>query len=117
MIKWFQKNICVLVVIGACILVISFFKDKEDYVKEYNAKIKALDEKIDSLHNENAELDRESILLREKIKDYNIRITKLNAQIDVIKDETQQQVDNVDTFGDDELEQFFTDRYKSKVNN
>ena len=38
---WLKKNLNLLVIIGACIIVFTFFNKKEDYVEEYNAKIKA----------------------------------------------------------------------------
>ena len=53
----FKKHLPLLVVIGSCILVFAFLNDKEDYVDEYNAKIKALEAKVDSLHSENEGLN------------------------------------------------------------
>ena len=40
------------------------------------------------------------------------KIKQLNTRIYVIKKETRQQLDAVDLFGDDELEQFFAKRYR-----
>ena len=40
---WLKKNLNLLVIIGACIIVFTFFNKKEDYVEEYNAKIEALE--------------------------------------------------------------------------
>lgn len=112
MFKWLKKNYPLFVIIGACILVYHFFGEKEDYVNEYNAKILALEAKVDSLHSENTELEKESKLLEEKIAGYDEKIKTLNLRINVIKNETKQKVDAVDTFNDDELERFFTERYK-----
>ena len=53
---WLKRNLNLLVIIGACIIVFTFFNKKEDYVEEYNAKIKALEQEVDSLHSENDEL-------------------------------------------------------------
>ena len=41
---WLKKNLNLLVIIGACIIVFTFFNKKEDYVGEYNAKIEALEQ-------------------------------------------------------------------------
>lgn len=109
---WLKKNLNLLAIIGACIVVLVFFQKKEDYVAEYNAKIEALEAKVDSLHSENTTLEKESKLLEDKIADYDQRIKNLNVQIKVIKNETKQKIDAVDFFGDDELEQFFANRYK-----
>ena len=43
---WLKKNLNLLVIIGACIIVFTFFNKKEDYVEEYNAKIKALEQQL-----------------------------------------------------------------------
>ena len=112
MFKWLRKNYPLFIIIGACIIAFNFFGEKEDYVNEYNAKIKALEAKVDSLHSENNELINESKLLEEQIAGYDERIKNLNIKINVIKNETKQKVDAVDFFGDDELERFFAERYK-----
>ena len=112
MFKWLRKNYPLFIIIGACIIAFNFFGEKEDYVSEYNAKIKALEAKVDSLHSENNELINESKLLEEQIAGYDEKIKNLNIKINVIKNETKQKVDAVDFFGDDELERFFAERYK-----
>ena len=108
---WLKKNLNLLVILGACIIVFTFFEKRKDYVEEYNAKIVALEQKVDSLHQENNELTF-------KIDTLNIQIGKLDKQL-VIKDnrinnlryEISTKVDAVDSFNDDELEKFFTKRY------
>lgn len=112
MLKWLRKNYPLFIIIGACIIAFNFFGEKEDYVNEYNAKIKALEAKVDSLHSENNELINESKLLEEQIAGYDETIRNLNIRINVIKNETKKKVVAVDTFGIDELERFFTERYK-----
>ena len=112
MVTWLKKNYPLFVIIGACVIIYHFFGEKEDYVSEYNAKIKVLEAKVDSLHAENSELVNESKLLEVKIAEYDAKINKLNVRINVIKNETKQKVDAVDFFGDDELERFFAERYK-----
>lgn len=112
MLKWLKKNYPILVIIGACILVFQVFNDREDYVNKYNAKIEALEKKVDSLHSENDELTF-------KIDTLNNQITKLDKQIDLkdsrinnLKYEINTKVNAVDDFNDSELEKFFTDRYR-----
>jgi chromosome segregation ATPase len=110
--KWLKRNYPLFVIIGACILIYHFFGEKEDYVSEYNNKIALLEKKVDSLHAENSELENESKLLEEQIAGYDETIRNLNIRINVIKNETKKKVVAVDTFGIDELERFFTERYK-----
>ena len=61
---------------------------------------------------ENTFLEKEADSLEFAIKQSDKRIKQLNTRIYVIKKETKQQLDAVDLFGDDELEQFFAKRYR-----
>ena len=112
MLKWLKKNYQLFVIIGACILVFRFLDDKESYVSEYNDKIIALEQKVDSLHHINDELTF-------KIDTLNVQIGKLDQQLDLkdnkinnLRYEISTKVDAVDDFNDDELERFFTERYR-----
>ena len=112
---WLKKNLNLLVIIGACIIVFVFFNKKEDYVEEYNAKIEALEQKVDSLHSVNDELTF-------KIDTLNIQIGKLDQELDLkdnkinnLRYEISTKVDAVDNFNDDELERFFTERYRQYI--
>lgn len=109
---WLGKNLNLLVIVGACVLVLTFFQKRENYVDEYNAKIKALEQKVDSLHHINDELTF-------KIDTLNVQITKLDQELDLknnrinnLRYEISTKVDAVDNFNDDELERFFTERYR-----
>ena len=115
MLKWLKKNYQLFVIIGACILVFRFLDDKESYVSEYNDKIIALEQKVDSLHHINDELTF-------KIDTLNVQIGKLDQQLDLkdnkinnLRYEISTKVDAVDSFNDDELERFFTERYRQYI--
>jgi peptidoglycan hydrolase CwlO-like protein len=115
MLNWLKKNYQLFVIIGACILVFRFLDDKESYVSEYNDKIIALEQKVDSLHHINDELTF-------KIDTLNIQIGKLDQQLDLkdnkinnLRYEISTKVDAVDDFNDDELERFFTERYRQYI--
>ena len=116
MFKWIKKNFHLFIILGACIVVFNFFNEKEDYVEDYSLKIQALEAKVDSLHAENSELVKESKVLEDKLISYDKKIKNLNLKINVIKKETQQKIDSVDFFGDDELERFFAERYEQIIN-
>lgn len=109
---WLKRNLPTLVIIGACIIVYTFFDKKESYVKEYDAQIEALEAKVDSLHAKNDSLVIKADSLGLKLIESDKRIEKLNTKIYVIKKETKKQLDAVNNFSDDELEQFFTNRYQ-----
>jgi len=81
-------------------------------VKSYEVKIQLLEEKIDSINSQNKALKLEADSLNVRLVEYDTRINKLNTKIYVIKQETNKKLDAVDSFGDDELERFFADRYR-----
>ena len=108
---WLGKNLNLLDIITACILVFCFFQKEEKYINEYNAKIEALEQKVDSLHYLNDELTFE-------IDTLNVEIGKLDKELDLkdnrinnLRYEISTKVDAVDNFNDNELEKFFTERY------
>ena len=102
----------ILAVVIISLLYVVFFTGDEDYTQEYNAKIEALEHKVDSLHQRNATLELEADSLVIKLEESDKKIKKLNTRIYVIKKKTKEQLDAVDLFGDDELEQFFAKRYR-----
>ena len=95
-----------------CIIVWLLFTDRERYVEEYNAKIDALEQKVDSLHGINDELTFKIDTLNTQIKGLDKEISLKNNRINNLKYEISTKVDAVDSFNDDELERFFTERYR-----
>lgn len=81
-------------------------------VESYELKIQLLEQRIDSIQTQNTELKVEADSLNTRISEYDIKINQLNSRIYVIKKQTEQKLDAVDNFGDDELERFFAERYK-----
>lgn len=81
-------------------------------IESYELKIQLLEQKIDSINIQNNELKLEADSLYVKITSYDQEIKKLNSRIYVIKKQTKQKVDAVDSMFDDELQKFFTDRYR-----
>ncbi len=107
-----MKYVNILVIVGICIFVLFFFKKKEDYVEEYNTKIEKLDEKVDSLQDVNDDLSL-------KIDTLNLQISELDQQLDLkdnsintLRNEVNAKVSSVDSYNDDELQEFFTNRYR-----
>jgi len=108
-----ESNIFTITLIVIVLLLIGyiFTQDEPDYIEGYNNKIEALEAKIDSLHSKNDVLVIESDSLKSEIASYTKEIKILNSRIYVIKKQTQQKINNVDSFGNDELEKFFAERY------
>jgi peptidoglycan hydrolase CwlO-like protein len=102
----------ILLILGGIYIYYTSFSDSNDYVDDYNTKIENLEQKIDSIHNLNNELTI-------KIDTLNTQIVQLDQELDLkdnkinnLKHEINTKVDAVDSFSDDELERFFTDRYR-----
>lgn len=85
--------------------------DIEVDVNAYQMEINLLQQRIDSINIKNSTLKLEADSLSSRLTEYDSKIKKLNTKINVIQYETQQKIDAVDSFGDDELERFFAERY------
>ena len=81
-------------------------------IESYELKIQLLEQRIDSINTQNNALKLEADSLYLRITSYDQEIKKLNSRIYVIKKQTKQKVDAVDSMFDDELQKFFTDRYR-----
>ena len=102
----------ILLILGSTYIYYISVLDSTNYVDDYNTKIENLEQKIDSIHNLNNELTV-------KIDTLNTQIVQLDQELDLkdnkinnLKHEINTKVDAVDSFSDDELERFFTDRYR-----
>ena len=102
----------VIVFFGVYYLVSMYSSNEEEYITEYNSKIEALNDKINSLHNINEDLTLEIDVLTTQISVLDQEISKQDSKIVILKKQTNEKVNNVDSYGDDELEQFFTERYR-----
>ena len=101
------------IIVLISIIVWLLYSDRERYVEEYNAKIEALEQKVDSLHSINDELTFKIDTLNGQILSLDKEIYLKNNRINNLKYEISTKVDAVDNFNDDELERFFTERYRS----
>ena len=93
-------------------LINMYSSNEEEYITEYNSKIEALNNKINSLHNVNENLTLKIDTLTNQISVLDQEISKQDIKIVTLKRQTNEKVNNVDSFGDDELEQFFAERYR-----
>ena len=100
------------IIVLICIVAWLLFTDRERYVEDYNAKIEALEQEVDSLHGINDEMTFKIDTLNTQIKGLDKEINLKNSRINNLKYEISTKVDAVDDFNDDELERFFTERYR-----
>jgi septal ring factor EnvC (AmiA/AmiB activator) len=106
-------------VILLCITTLAIYfiiaKKPELDIKKYEDQIKALEQEIVEKESENDSLQKQSLELEKAIAAYDVIIENFRNQIYDIQRDAQEKVDAVDNFGDDELEQFFAERYKRLV--
>tara|TARA_B100000902_G_scaffold171443_1_gene165706 strand:- start:3404 stop:3787 length:384 start_codon:yes stop_codon:yes gene_type:complete len=93
-------------------LVYFVFLGDEKYVEDYNVKIDALEAKVDSLHHINDDLVFKIDTLNQQIVKLDTEIDKQDKKIVTLKYKVNEKVNSVDSFNDDELTRFFTERYR-----
>ena len=92
-------------------------KKPELDIKRYEDQIAELEQKVLEREKENDSLQIKSLELEKAIAAYDVIIENFRNQIYDIQRDAQEKVDAVDNFGDDQLEQFFAERYKRLVKN
>ena len=99
-------------ILGGFVSYVIFSKDDIQVdVEAYRLEINLLQKKIDSIGVQNTELKYEADSLSTKLVEYDGRIKRLNTRIYVIKKETEEKLNAIDSLGSSELQEFFTDRY------
>ena len=81
-------------------------------VKKYEAQIEALNIVIDSAKTLNKELEKEVADFQLVISEANSKISNLNDKIFIIKKQTDEKINAINSLNNDELYQFFTERYR-----
>lgn len=97
---------------GAYYLFNMYSSNEEKYTIEHNNKIQKLESKIDSLHSINKSLTFEIDTLNTKIVALDKEINLQDNKIIKLKWQTNEKINNVDLYKYDELERFFTERYR-----
>jgi chromosome segregation ATPase len=80
-------------------------------VKSYENKIKALETTIDSTYTLNFELNSKILELDINLEESRKKIQQLNGSIYRIKKETDEKLNAINDYSNDELYLFFTERY------
>ena len=98
--------------LGVYYLFSMYSSNEEKYTIEHNSKIKKLETKIDSLHGINESLTFKIDTLNTKIVALDKEINLQDNKIIKLKWQTNEKINNVDLYKYDELERFFTERYR-----
>lgn len=110
-------NIILIGIIAALAAYILFFVQaplKVD-VKGYEVKIDSLQHTVDSIYVENGKLDNQIAEYEHEVELQDDKIQSLKDKLVLLKQETNEKVNSVDSYTDDELERFFTERYKGHI--
>lgn len=86
-------------------------------VAKFDSKIDSIQITIDSISIANNKLDSQIESLHSEIKTIDGNINRVEDNISNIKIQTDEKINNVDTFTFDELVSFFTNRYNDVINN
>lgn len=84
-------------------------------IKGYNEKIDNLTKEIDSVQQLNKQLDDRIASLHSELELIDSDIDRVQNGITNIRKNTDEKVNNVDSFTFDELIKFFTDRYGERL--
>jgi|TARA_B110000879_G_scaffold52686_1_gene74792 hypothetical protein len=81
-------------------------------VKGYETKISDLEKIVDSTYTLNTELTTKLNQMTITLQKSDAKIKQLNGRIWTIKKETDEKLNAINSYTDDELTSFFTDRYR-----
>jgi hypothetical protein len=86
-------------------------------VNGYEKKIESIQTKIDSAKVVNNEIGNNVSDVKENVKTITTEIHKIDKNITIVKNKTNEKVNNVNNIPDNELEQFFTNKYEQPISN
>ena len=111
------KQDIILIVIGI-LLLLNFFNTKhiKTDIKGYRNEIQQLQITIDSTQVANKKIDTKIDSVHQKVFGISKEIHYIDKNINIIKKQTDEKVNSVDTLTANELEQFFTNRYDKGSN-
>ena len=114
--KLTKQDIVLVIIALLCLYNIFNTNSIKTDVKGYKEKIEALQTKVDSAQAVNEKID----VKIDSVKDNVVNITKeihhIDNNISIIKQQTDEKINSVDSFTANELEQFFTNRYDKGSN-
>ena len=110
-----RASVILLCITTLCVFFMLKERPKLD-IKKYESRTSDLQGKIDTLENVNEDLKIEAAILVEKIQEYDTIIQSLNNEIELVQDETKKKLDSVDRYNRDQLQKFFSNRYKGSSN-
>ena len=84
-------------------------------VKSYKDKIELLQTKVDSAKTVNTQIDTKIDSVKENVVSITKEIHHIDNTITIVKNQTNEKVNNAGKFSNAELEQFFASRYNQSL--
>jgi hypothetical protein len=84
-------------------------------IKGYKEKIELIQNKVDSAKVVNKQIDLKVDSVKQNIVSISKEIHHIDNTITIVKKQTNEKVNSVGKFSNDELEQFFTNRYNPSL--
>jgi peptidoglycan hydrolase CwlO-like protein len=106
-----KQNIFPVILIGLVIYSIFNTNTIKTDVQGYKDKINNLQTKVDSAQVVNKEIDDKVIKVNEKITEVSKEVHHIDNTITIVKNNTNEKVNNVNNIGNVELELLFSARY------
>jgi peptidoglycan hydrolase CwlO-like protein len=106
-----KQNILLAIIIVLALFNIFNTNSIKTDVKGYKDKIEAIQIKVDSAKVVNQKIDTKIDSVSEKVVLITKEIHNIDNTITTIKNETNEKINSIDRLSNNELEQFFTNRY------
>lgn len=115
--EMFKNHQNTIIYIVAALLVYLIFTTNgiRTDIKGYKNEIENIQTKIDSAQTVNREIDSKIDSVTHKVVTVTNEIHQINKTITIIKKQTDEKANNIDKLSDNELELFFTSRYKDSL--
>ncbi len=103
----------ILLLIVTILLIVNLFNlnSVNTNVKNYESKIKKVQIEIDSLDKINTRIYKKIDSVNAEVNYITNKIEKVDKTITIVKNNTNEKINNVNNFGLNELELFFANRY------
>lgn len=109
-----KELILLLIIAGLLIFNMFTINTVKTDVKKYEDKINSLQVNVDSFAKSNSEINNKITNLNGDVVNITNKIEKVDKTINIIKKNTDEKINRVDSFSINELELFFANRYGKK---
>jgi archaellum component FlaC len=110
-----NQNIIIYVVAALLVYLIFTTNGIKTDIKGYRNLIENIQTQIDSAQVVNREIDTKIDSVTHKVVTVTNEIHQINKTITIVKKQTDEKANNIDKLSDNELELFFTSRYKDSL--